>query len=187
MVNINFKPFPGLTTERLILRQITYDDMQEFHILKSDKRLLKYYGAKPRTYEESCLKLKSLNDDIAMNESITWGIALKENNRIVGSICLWNIYKEQAKAEIGYELMYEWQGKGIMQEAIQAIIDYGFKIMELQLIEAVPDPENIKSVKLLENNNFTREEQFTEIDPLSGITSNRVLYLLKNPLLKPHS
>lgn len=183
MANINFTPFPGLATERLILRQITDNDMKEFHILKSDERLLKYYGAKPRTYAESCLKLKSLKDEIATSESITWGIALKESNKIIGSICFWNISGEKAKAEIGYELMYEWQGRGIMQEAIKAIVNYGFNTMQLLYIEAVPDPENIKSVKLLENNNFTREEQFTEIDPLSGITSNRVLYLLKNPCL----
>jgi ribosomal-protein-alanine N-acetyltransferase len=76
MHKINFTPFPILTTERLSLRQITDKDMNEFFILKSDERLLKTYDAKAKTYEEAHRKLQELNDDIAKNESITWGITL---------------------------------------------------------------------------------------------------------------
>lgn len=181
---INFNPFPNLTTEGLKLRQITDNDLYEFFILKSDERLLKYYNAKAKTYEEARRKLQELNDDITKNESITWGITLKNKNKLIGSICFWNISEEQSKAEIGYELMYDWQGKGIMNEAIKAVIDYGFNSMKLQLIEALPNSNHLKSIKLLERNNFTRGENFAETESSDGKILQMVFYSLKNKNLK---
>lgn len=180
MHKLNFTPFPNLATERLILRQITDNDLNEFLILKSDERLLKDYDANAKTYEAVRRKLHELNDDIIKNESITWGITLKNKNELIGSICFWNISEEQSKAEIGYELMYDWHGKGIMHEAIKAVIDYGFHTMKLQLIEALPNPNHIKSVKLLERNNFVRGANFTDIDSSDGKILKRVFYSLKN-------
>jgi ribosomal-protein-alanine N-acetyltransferase len=141
--------------------------------------LLKNYDAKAKTYEEAQQFLHKLNDGISRNEWIIWGIALKENNKLVGSICLWNISEDQTTAEIGYELMYDWQGKGIMQEAISVVIHYGFHSMELQLIEALPNPNNLKSVRILEKNHFVRGENFTETDPFDGTILPRVFYSLK--------
>ena len=164
MDNINFTPFPILTTERLTLRQITVEDLNEFFMLKSDERLLKGYNAKAKTYEEARKSLQRINDEISKNEWIIWGITLKNENKLIGSICFWNISKEQSKAEIGYELMFDWQGKGIMSEAIKAVIAYGFESMELSLIEALPYSDNMKSTKLLERNSFIKGESFKEND-----------------------
>lgn len=180
MNKINFTPFPNLATKRLWLRQITNKDLDEFFILKSDERLLKHYDAKAKTYDGARQKLQDLSDDITKNESITWGITLKNENKLIGSICLWNISEEQSKAEIGYELMYDWQGKGIMQEAIEVVINYGFHSMKLQLIEALPNPSHAKSIKLLERNNFIKGTNFTEVDCYDGKTLERVFYSLKN-------
>lgn len=178
---MNFTPFPIMTTERLVLRQITEGDMAEFFILKSDERLLKGYDAKPKTYEEAYKKLQNDTADILRNECIIWGIALKTDNKLIGSICFWNIDEEKRTAEIGYELMTEHQGKGIMQEAIRAVIGYGFVEMQLQLIEAFPNPANASSVKLLEKGGFVRGEVFHETEPSSGRLLDRVVYTLANP------
>jgi [ribosomal protein S5]-alanine N-acetyltransferase len=180
MIKMNFTPFPELTTDRLNLRQITFNDMNEFFILKSDERLLKNYDAKTKTYNEARQFLYKLNDGISKNEWINWGIALKDNNKLIGSICFWNISEEQANAEIGYELMVEWQGKGIMQEAIKSIIQYGFSSMKLQLIEAVPNPDHLRSINLLEKNDFKKGAYFTEVDPTDGKILKRIMYTLEN-------
>lgn len=179
-MSISFDPFPTLMTERLVLRQITDGNLDDFFILKSDERLLKYYDAKPRTNEGARLKLKELNDDISSSRSITWGIALKSSNRIIGSICYWNITESMTKAEIGYELMYDLQGKGIMHEAVRAVIDYGFNVMELKLIEATPNPNNASSVKLLEKNGFVRGAAGTETGAYGAASPQYVYYSLEN-------
>jgi ribosomal-protein-alanine N-acetyltransferase len=78
----------------------------------------------------------------------------KGESKFLGSICLWNISREEAKAEIGFELLPENHGKRIMQEVIPRIIQFGFEEMKLQTIEAEVTPRNLKSLRLLEKNNF---------------------------------
>ena len=178
MNKMNFTPFPTLTTEYLTIRQITSEDLDEFFILKSDLRLLKHYDAKAKNYEEARQFLYKVNDAIIKNEWIIWGITLKSNSKLIGSICFWNISKELSRAEIGYDLMYDQQGRGIMQEAIIAVINYGFQHMKLQSIEALPSPSNTKSIKLLERNHFIKDSNFTETNSLSLLEG--VFYTLKN-------
>ena len=108
--------------------------------------------------------IHKINDEVSKNQWIDWGIALKKDNKLIGSICLWNISQEQSKAELGYDLMFEHQGRGIMSEAVKSVIKYGFESMVLDLIEAVPYSDNMKSIKLLEKNNFIRGTSFKEND-----------------------
>jgi ribosomal-protein-alanine N-acetyltransferase len=63
-----------------------------------------------------------------------------------------------ATAEIGYELLPPYQGKGIMREAVENIISFGFNNMLLKTITAWPMPQNESSVKLLERSGFTYSE-----------------------------
>jgi len=176
MNKMNFTPFPILKTDRLSLRQITKKDLDEFFILKSDERLLKYYDAKAKTYGEARQFLDKINQEITENRWILWGITL-ENDKLIGSICFWNISEEQSQAEIGCELMADQQGKGIMQEAVKAVIEYGFKGMKLQTIEALPNQNNVKSINLLERSQFIRGENIKEID---ASIQESVSYFLAN-------
>lgn len=160
MGKLNFTPFPVLTTDVLNLRQVKASDENEFYILKSDKRILKYLGYKAKTFDEARQFLKKINDEISKNVWILWGITFKNNDKLIGTICFWNISSDYSKAEIGYELMPDCQGRGIMQEAMRAVINYGFNNMKLKTIEAFPNPENLKSVRLLERNNFVRGAGF---------------------------
>lgn len=178
MERINFTPFPSLETERLTLRQITFDDENEFYILKSDERILRYLYTKPKTLDEARQFLHRINDGIARNEWILWGITFKNENKLIGSICFWNIIEAQSKAEIGYELMPEYQGKGIMSEAMKVVKKYGFENMKLDLIEALPYSENMKSIKLLERNNFVNGGSFKENDS----SEEMIIYEYRNEI-----
>jgi ribosomal-protein-alanine N-acetyltransferase len=89
-----------------------------------------------------------------------WAIALKETNLLVGTICLFNLEDHPKRAEIGYELHPSFKGKGLMQEALDAVIRYGFDILDLQMITACLVPQNIASVKLLQRNHFRMDQDF---------------------------
>lgn len=177
MRGFNFTPFPVLKTENLILRQIKTDDENEFYILKSDKRILKYLGYRAKTFDEARQFLKKINEEISKNVWILWGITLKSEDKLIGSICFWNISSDYSKAEVGYELMPDYQGKGIMQESMMAVINYGFNNMKLKTIEAFPNPENLRSVRLLERNNFIRGASFNH-DNFEQVT-----YTLENKII----
>lgn len=94
IVNFNFNPFPSLTTESLTLRQINSEDEHEFHILKSDSQILRYLNSKPKTFDESRYFLQKIKDGIVKNEWILWGITEKNNNKLIGTVCLWNISED---------------------------------------------------------------------------------------------
>lgn len=85
-----------------------------------------------------------------------WVITLKDATKLIGTIVYWNIVKEKDQAEIGYEMFPQYHGKGIMQEAVLKVIDFGFKTLGLKTIMAEPKSTNQPSVKLLEKCGFVK-------------------------------
>ena len=157
-MNLNFNPFPILATERLLLRKLSFDDADEILFLRSDKLINKYLDRiKAVSLEDANDFINKINHAIENNDCIDWAINFKNDSKLIGSICIWNISKEENKAEVGYELLPSFQGKGIAQEALSEVINFGFDVMKLQTIEAYTHIENLQSVKLLEKFNFTRD------------------------------
>ncbi len=73
---------------------------------------------------------------------------------MVGTICLFGFSDENDKCEIGFELLTNFQGQGIMKEASEKVIDYAFNTIKVQKIEAFSHRDNQSSVKLLEKFSF---------------------------------
>jgi RimJ/RimL family protein N-acetyltransferase len=163
MCELNFTPFPVLTTERLTLRAITKDDAGKIFFLRSDKQVLQFLDRQPATsINEAIQWIEMISRAISHNEYIAWAISLKNEPALIGTITFWNIKKEHHRAEIGYVLHPAFQRKGLMQESMSVVLDYGFKIMKLHSVEANVNPNNAASIKLLEKNNFIREGYYKE-------------------------
>lgn len=174
MTALNFTPFPTLATERLVLRQLSLLDDHEIFFLRSDERVLKYLvSPRANRLEDAQAFINKINKGIRNNQWVYWGITLKEDDKLVGTICFWNIVKKENKAEIGYVLHPDWQGRGLMQEAINKVIEYGFEKMKFRLIKAVLNPDNLRSVSLLKKTGFVYDKK--EKDAL--------VYSLINPAL----
>ena len=155
MLHLNFSPFPQLITERLVLRQLIAADADDIIVLRNNETVNQYLNRpKKTTPGDALIFIDKITKGINNNESMYWVIALKENNRLIGTTCLWNIVAKEDTAEIGYELHPDFHGKGIMQEAMQAVIDFGFNGMQLKVITAFTSVANIASIKSLERNNF---------------------------------
>ncbi len=163
MEPINFTPFPTLATERLVLRQMTHADAADVFKLRADPSVSKYIAREPYTKQEEVTGFidkitKGIND----NECGYWAVALKTDNKLIGTCCIWHISQEHQRAEIGYELHPDFQGKGIMSEALPMLLNFGFKTLNLHSIEAVVYPKNMQSIRLLEKFGFVREAYFKE-------------------------
>lgn len=157
MINRNFTPFPILTTERLTLRQLSTDDQQAIFALRSDIEINKYLGRESsKTIEDAINFINRINDNIQKNNSIYWVITLTKAKTVVGTICLYDFSNENNQCEIGYELLTNFQGQGIMKEATEGVINYAFQILRLQKIEAFTHKENRSSTKLLEKLYFIK-------------------------------
>jgi len=157
---MNFTPFPELNTERLILRQIVYSDREEVFFLRSDENVNLYIDRpRPKNLEDADEFISMLNREITENTWIDWGITLKIEPKLLGSICLWNFSDDKTRAEIGYELNPEYQGQGIMNEALEKVMDFGFQSLGLNEIDAYTHKENLSSTKLLLKNGFIRDSE----------------------------
>ena len=173
MTGKDFTPFPVLKTERLTLRQLTNSDDKEIFALRSDDNVNKYLDRKPsKSIDDAKNFIQTINENIQRNNSIYWAITLNGTDKLIGTICLFDFSKDNLKAEIGYELLPDFQGKGIMQEATSKVIDFGIQHIGLNSIEAYTHSENQSSTRLLEKLNFKRDSAADENFTIFKLTHN---------------
>ena len=166
MPNRNFTPFPVLITERLVLRQLLITDDQEIFSLRSDIVINKYLDRQIcKSIEDAKNFITKVNENIIKNDSVYWAITLRDSNKLVGIICLFGFSDENDNCEIGYELMTNFQGKGIMQEASEMVIDYAFKTIKVHQIEAYVHNDNQPSKKMLAKLLFSISQETVEASP----------------------
>lgn len=108
-----------------------------------------------------------------------WVLNEKGKNRFLGTVCFWNIAKEDSRAETGYTLLSEHHGKGYMQEALSGILEYGFSAMKLKIVDAYTHEKNEASIKLLKRNHFVQEPV-----PMKTVSANRIFFRLRNNLIE---
>lgn len=160
---VNFTPFPVLQTPRLTLRAMEESDINELFLLYSDRRVMEYMDKPPvSTTKEVLHFIREIKELEQKNKSVNWAINYKGEPELLGTICFWHIKKEQYRAEIGYLLRPAYQHKGIMQEALAAVLNYGFNELKLQVVEANVNPDNEFSIRLLERNGFVKEAYLKE-------------------------
>ena len=166
MLNKTFTPFPVLTTERLNLRQLVINDEQEIFTLRSDGEINKYLDRQiSNTIDDARNFINKVNENINKSDSLYWAITLSDKNILVGTICLFGFSDENYKCEIGYELLTSFQGKGIMKEAVEKVIDYAFNTIKVEKIEAFLHRDNQSSIKLLEKFSFKNSNQPDKTNP----------------------
>ena len=159
------KPFPELTTERLLLRGPLEKDLQPAYEIQSDPEVMRYYGVLPhqstdKTREHLEWLAKLHREEIGLR----WVITLKGEDQYIGDIGYYDYEKKHNKAEIGYILGKQHWKKGIMSEAIKAALDYGYNVMNLNRVQALVDPRNKGSQKVLEKQGFSYEGTFREYE-----------------------
>ncbi|MBK5271444.1 MAG: GNAT family N-acetyltransferase [Bacteroidia bacterium] len=182
MLILNFNPFPILYTNRLLLRRVNEHDANELFNIRSDKEIMKYIDRPlAATIEDALQLIQKINDSMIAEDGITWAITLKDTKPLIGTIGFWRMEKEHYRAEIGYILHPAFQGKGLMQEALSAALNYGFQRMKLHSIMGNVNPENSASIKLLERNNFTREGYFKDSNFNNGKFLDTAIYTIINP------
>jgi [ribosomal protein S5]-alanine N-acetyltransferase len=152
---MNEKRLPILSSERLILRCISENDADVLTVLRSDKNVNKHlHRPKNTTFEATQQFIQKILRGYQENGSCYWIITEKGDNKLIGTICLWNFSADRKTAEIGFELLPHFQGKGIMQEAVLKVIQFGFEDLELTQIGAFTKKNNQKSIELLEKVGF---------------------------------
>jgi ribosomal-protein-alanine N-acetyltransferase len=177
MLTINFTPFPNLQTERLLLRRVNENDANEIFALRSNPETMKYIP-RPlvKSIDDALEHIAMIDAKIESNEGINWAITYKDNPKLIGIIGHYRIKPEHFRAEVGYMLLPEYNGKGIISEAIKEVVNYGFNAMKLHSIEAIIDPENFGSERVLQKCGFVKEAHLKENEFYEGRFLDTVIY-----------
>lgn len=163
--------FPEIKTQRLYLRQFKEDDQEKVFRGLSHPEVIKYYGVTYKSFEETGTQMDWFSKLEETGTGIWWAICSGENNNFYGAIGINNLNTEHKKAEIGYWLLPEFWGKGIIKEAAEEVLNYVFDQLKLHRIEAFVETENSNSEKLLQKLGFKYEGTLVD----SEIKNNRYI------------
>jgi ribosomal-protein-alanine N-acetyltransferase len=157
-LDVVFGTFPQLETHRLALRELRSDDAASLFAILGDEEVTEFYD------DEAFSDISQASDQIEIWASgfrarrcVRWGITQRKNAEIIGTCGYYGFHRRHRRAGIGYELARSFWRQGIMTEALGIIIEFGFKKIGLNRIEALVMLKNEGSIKLLEGLGFQRE------------------------------
>ena len=158
MNELIFESFPELNTPRLLLRQITQEDDKSLLEVLSDEDTCKYLTHNAVNNIENIKRMiAGMQRFFDEKQRIRWGIAQKTDNTIIGHCGFFDIDKFNCCAEISYCLKSGTWGQGIMTEAVDAMLRFGFEDYGFNRIVAKVMTDNIGSIKVLQKLGFVQE------------------------------
>ncbi|MEH7009464.1 GNAT family protein [Neobacillus niacini] len=180
------KEFPVIETKRLILREVTSEDAVQMFSYLSNKDVVKHMGLEPfQTVEDVYDEIGWYQSIYDEGTGIRWGITLKDSDNVIGSCGFLNMKSKHYRAEVGFELSKDYWGKGIAYEALEAVVKVGFQHFQLERIEALIEPENVPSQKLVERQGFIREGLLRHYEFTCGKFDDLYMYsILKDEVMK---
>jgi len=164
--------FPQIETENYLLRRLKNEDAEAIFQIRSNKQIAKFIERPlAKSLDDALQFIEKIDAGIFKNDTVYWGICNKKNSEIVGTITLWQISEIDKKAEIGFELLPEFQGLGIMQEVVPKVIEFGFDSLKLVKIIGEVAPNNAKSIALLKKYEFKLKSELKNTQ-LYALTNN---------------
>lgn len=133
------KQEPTLKTKRMLLRPMSMERLEQKIQEDRDPEMRKAY----REMRDLCLK-----NPEAYLWAIPWEMILKSNHTPIGDLCFKGTPKK-GTVELGYGLEKEYEGQGLMSEAVGAMLDWAFGQENVYAVEAETDPDNLASQRIL--------------------------------------
>jgi ribosomal-protein-alanine N-acetyltransferase len=150
-----------LETQRLYLRHLVMDDLDELFSFYSDPDVIKYIPDAPRTYDETREELEwFMNGHPKFPELGLWGTIYKETGQFIGRCGLlpWTIDGQQ-EVEVAFALSKAYWGQGLATEAAHALVRYGFEQLELPRLICLIDHDNKGSIRVATKIGMTFEKE----------------------------
>ncbi|SIQ61871.1 ribosomal-protein-alanine N-acetyltransferase [Chryseobacterium sp. RU37D] len=148
-----------LNTERLQLKEINESHVDDILKIRSNEVINQYVQRKsPKNNYDALQFILTIKERTKDNQSFYWGISLKNQSNLIGTICLYNFSEDRKVAEVGYELLPDYHRQGIMSEALTAVVNFGFNELHLQEMVAMTNKFNENSKSLLLKYDFVLEE-----------------------------
>lgn len=153
-----FTKLPTIETERIKLRKITLEDVEDVFLYASNEEVSKYVPWNThKTLLDSQKFVEFILKQYEKKLILPWGIENKENGRLIGNIDLFSWQPKHKFAEISYVISKEYWGMGITTEATKEVLKFGFEKMGLVRIQAKSFIDNLASEKVMIKSGMTFE------------------------------
>lgn len=160
--------FTILESERVFLRQFQDSDLENVFKGLSHPEIIKYYGISFNSMEATKEQLRWFANLQKNGTGIWWAILSKDDENFLGAGGLNDLNKEHRKVEIGFWLLPENWGKGIMTETMPLILNYAFGNLELHRIEGFVETENSRCKKAFAKLKFNFEGTMRDCEIKNG-------------------
>ena len=179
--------FTQIESERLRIRRFKDSDLVPFMAYRNDPEVAHYQSWDSCDEQEARAFIREAGSAQPGVPGEWFGFAIesKETQDLIGECALRVDEEEPYRAEIGFTLAREHQGKGFASEAVSRLLDYAFNALGLHRVVAIADCRNVPSVALLERVGMRREGQFLENVWFKGGWADEYLYaVLKDEWLQ---
>lgn len=167
-------------TERLYVRNLKLEDLENFHSYRSNPEVTKYQGFDVFSMEEAQAFIDSQKEKLfgKPGDWVQFGIEEKATEKLIGDCSLKLDKKDYRIAEVGITISHNQQQNGFAKEVILAILDYLFAVRNIHRIVETVDAENIASIKLMESIGFRKEGHFVENIFFKGKWGSEIQYAM---------
>lgn len=165
-----------IVTARFRLRRLTEQDLPIFARYRGDPDVARYQSWSTYGMADA-VRFHESQQAVELGTLGTWyqiGIAERDSDTLVGDCALHFVDADQV--EIGFTLAREHQGRGIMREAVSALLDSVFGSLGKHRAIALTDARNTRAAKLLDSLGFRREAHFVESTFFKGAWGDELLY-----------
>lgn len=167
---------PTLVAPRLQLRWMENRDLDDLYAVYSDPEVVRYWShvAWPHR-DEASIYLEAIDSGFQAGDLFQWGVALRGDDRVIGTVTLYAIDHAQGRAEVGFALAREHWGHRYGREALTVLFEHAFNALALRRVEADVDPRNLPSLRTLETLGFRREGYLRQRWQVAGEVQDSLL------------
>ncbi len=142
---------PTIETKRLILRPVKRSDARDLFSYAKDPQVSEHVlWEAHRSLSDSRSFIRSIKRQYRQGFPGSFAIVLRSSQRMIGTIGFMSIHPDYHSAEIGYSLSREYWNCGYMTEALSEVLDYAFRVLQLNRVEAQHELSNPASGRVME-------------------------------------
>lgn len=170
-----------LQSERLILRPYRLSDLDDVQAFQADPEVVRYLYWEVRTREQSqtwldaMIAVDRLDND---NDGVTLAVERREDGTVIGSVNVWLRSKEHRQGEIGFVFVGSEQRKGYATEAMTALLDAVFPLLDLHRVYGSTDARNTASAALMRRLGMREEAHFRENEMFKGAWGDTLIFAI---------
>lgn len=171
--------FPKIETERLTLEGISTDHADGVYRNFSDPEMMRFLMDPIAGLEIAVEFIEEFQNEFATGAGLTWAIVDRASGEFLGTISY--SVGEASVGDVGFDIWKDRWGRGLMTEALVAVVDWGFSRLGSPMIEAHTLTSNSRAIRVLERVGFVTDEVRRNSTVVAGVPQDEIFFSITRP------